>query len=307
MDTRAELKKFPRYLDAHLARNVVDHPDNPCCRDPGDRRNPGREINVDPYIAAVMRSRKMLTFAGLTALHMLGFPELRHMAGTRYPIQVCVSDPSTRSKLTGVDFLCWPLPYEASVYELGERTIRIVDPITACLQSLRFLDHIESVVMFDSLLSRHRSNRAPKLAMLETLILGPQRFKGKTTGKWALRRTRGGTDSPMESRVRIKLQQSRFPEPVINHPILHPITGERWFADMAYPRLRVAIEYQGIEFHATRAGLERDSRKISGLQGLSWNVIPLTATDVFSRRGWERFTDTLRAVIRAQSKRVCKF
>lgn len=120
MNTRAELKKFPRYLDAHLARNVVDHPDNPCCRDPGDRRNPGREINVDPYIAAVMRSRKMLTFAGLTALHMLGFPELRHMAGTRYPIQVCVSDPSTRSKLTGVDFLCWPLPYEASVYELGK-------------------------------------------------------------------------------------------------------------------------------------------------------------------------------------------
>jgi very-short-patch-repair endonuclease len=255
----------------------------------------------DLYSDAIRRSRNTLTFGGLTALRLMGFPELKHNIVNRYPVQVCIASGLNRSTIMGVQFINWPIAYQVSNHEINSQMVEIVDPTTAALQALRSLGHVEAVVLFDALLSRNSLHRQVIRAELERLLYASERFKGKTVGKWALDRCVEGTDSPMESRLRVKLQQSRFPRPVVNYKIHHPHTGENWFADLAFPKLKIAIEYQGAEFHTSKESLSKDSRKISALQGLNWNVIPVTSNEIFIPAHWDRFVDTLRAIISSKS------
>jgi very-short-patch-repair endonuclease len=95
--------------------------------------------------------------------------------------------------------------------------------------------------------------------------------------------------------------KSRFPQPFVNFKVHHPHTRENWLVDLAYPQLKIAIEYQGAEFHTSKESLCKDSRKISALQGLGWSVIPVTSDDVFIQEHWDRFVDTLRAVISSKT------
>ncbi|MFT8704227.1 hypothetical protein [Bifidobacterium aquikefiricola] len=181
--------------------------------------------------------------------------------------------------------------------------MNIVDPVTACLQSLRDISKEEGVVLFDSLLAREAKHKDATKQDLECLVNTNQRFVGKASARWALEHCREGTDSPMESRLRIQLIQHHFPCPQANYMIQHPHTGEIWFADLAYPELKIAIEYQGVKFHTSKESLKRDSRKSSALQGMKWNVIPVTAEDILDPTCWNRFIDTLESVMVAQSAR----
>ncbi|MFT8639280.1 hypothetical protein [Bifidobacterium sp.] len=262
----------------------------------------GQPSDAEACQAVIRRSRNMLTFAGLTALKLQGFPDLHHTANKSWPIQACVTRPGNRTKLKDVSFIYWTIPFQTTFHEIDYCPFQIVDPITASLQSLRFVNDIEAVVLFDHLLSRDAHSRATTRAELERILYGTKRFKGKERGKWALNHAVEGTDSPMESRLRIKLWKSRFPKAAVNFKIQHPVTNETWFADLAYPKLKIAVEYQGTDFHISKDKLSKDSRKISALQGLGWNVIPLTSEYLLTEQGWQRFSDTLRSVIASRSK-----
>ena len=58
--------------------------------------------------------------------------------------------------------------------------------------------------------------------------------------------------------------------------------GARFVArvDAAYPRHRVAVEYDSFEHHTGRAALVRDSRRRNALAGIGWSVIAVTAADI---------------------------
>ncbi|MFT8705039.1 MAG: hypothetical protein ABF805_06645 [Bifidobacterium sp.] len=206
--------------------------------------------------------------------------------------------------MRNVTFLYWTQPFTTSVIVMPEESILYVDPVTAILQALRDLDEIEAVALLDTIISRNAHYRDLNLADLEAAICGPTRFKGKALGKKALKHCREGTDSLMESRWRMNMVKSHLPCPEVNYRIQHPVTQELWFADLAYPELKIAIEYQGQEFHTTKEALIRDSRKISALQGLNWNVITVTAEDMMNDSAWQRFVDTLQAVIASKKAQL---
>ena len=106
----------------------------------------------------------------------------------------------------------------------------------------------------------------------------------------------------METRLRIGMVLSGLPCPEVNYRVMHRDTGETWFLDLAYPRLRIAFEYQGEQYHATREGLRRDSRKLTALQGLGWRMITVTADMVYLGQTWNLLLDTIHDVIRQQSR-----
>ena len=105
---------------------------------------------------------------------------------------------------------------------------------------------------------------APHLGLLDLVTLGDSLVKARQVtseqliaacrqlrGRYAdhARRAAGlvrpGAASPMETRVRLLLVLAGLPEPLIDHQISHPDGSLQYRLDLSYPKVRLAIEYDG--------------------------------------------------------------
>ncbi|SPM28606.1 hypothetical protein HMPREF0591_3992, partial [Mycobacterium terramassiliense] len=86
-------------------------------------------------------------------------------------------------------------------------------------------------------------------------------------------------ESPMESEARLVMIDGGLPEPVLQYEVLDP-QGRLWRLDFAWPVLRVAAEYDGIDWHSGPEAFFRDRRRASALQELGWLIVPIVAEDV---------------------------
>ena len=106
------------------------------------------------------------------------------------------------------------------------------------------------------------------------------------------------SDSPPETRTRVKLVLAGLPRPVLQHEV-RTVSG-RFVArvDLAWPAYRVAVEYDGRD-HAVSDRRGRDLDRLDALRRLGWEVIVITAPqlarprwvpdrvrDALSDRGW---------------------
>jgi very-short-patch-repair endonuclease len=80
-------------------------------------------------------------------------------------------------------------------------------------------------------------------------------------------------ESPMETRLRLLLIDAGLPCPVVQHQV------GRYRLDLAYPKLKVAIEYDG-DHHRDRATFRRDVARLNALRAAGWTVLRFTADDV---------------------------
>lgn len=154
----------------------------------------------------------------------------------------------------------------------------------------------ELVAAGDYLVSGPSREEEPLCAIAD-LEAAAQRFagcSGVTKLKDALPLIRTGVESPAESKARLVIIEGGFPEPRIQCPVW--TFGRALHADLGYPDLRIAIDYEG-EYHFT-GGLEqarRDSRRREEMRAAGWNVLTMTALDV---RNPERFYPRLREAVR---------
>lgn len=87
-----------------------------------------------------------------------------------------------------------------------------------------------------------------------------------------------GADSPQESRLRLLVIDAGFPIPVTQHRIL-TLSGELIYKlDIAWPELRIALEYDGYEAHEGRE--EYDSERDRRMVGRGWRVIRVRKEDL---------------------------
>jgi Protein of unknown function (DUF559) len=130
---------------------------------------------------------------------------------------------------------------------------------------------------------RSRRNGEPPLSDLASLaaaIRTHPRVRGVASARWALARLRTGVDSRMETLVRLLLVAGGLPEPLIGVAVpvadgsivLHP--------DLAYPDLRIAIEYEGDD-HRDAGRWQRDIERRELFEDAGWRVIRLTSRAVF--------------------------
>ena len=82
-------------------------------------------------------------------------------------------------------------------------------------------------------------------------------------------------ESVRESRVRLAIEDAGLPRPVPQHWVTH---GGRpvYRLDLAYPHAKVAIEYDGREFHEGRDQVKADRARRQWLRERGWTVIVLT-------------------------------
>jgi hypothetical protein len=119
--------------------------------------------------------------------------------------------------------------------------------------------------------------------------LGRRGRSGTTALRGALDRRAADdafTESEAEQLIRRLLTEHGLPEPVPQHEVRD--RGGRLVArvDLAYPELKIAIEYDSYEHHVGRDALVRDSARRNAVVALGW--LPITATANDLRNGGHR-------------------
>ena len=86
-------------------------------------------------------------------------------------------------------------------------------------------------------------------------------------------------ESPMESEARLAMYYGGLPHPELQHEIVDR-DGRLWRVDFAWPGHRVAVEYDGYDWHSGPDDFARDRQKRAALIELGWTVISIVSDDV---------------------------
>ncbi|BBZ32899.1 hypothetical protein AWB99_11800 [Mycolicibacterium confluentis] len=87
------------------------------------------------------------------------------------------------------------------------------------------------------------------------------------------------SESQMESEARLAMHDGGLPEPELQYEVVDRL-GRVWRLDFAWPDVRIAVEYEGFDWHSTPEQLRHDREKRAALLDIDWVVLSITADDV---------------------------
>jgi very-short-patch-repair endonuclease len=133
----------------------------------------------------------------------------------------------------------------------------------------------DAVVAVDALSHRH------KFVPDAVLHLGCRHLgaRGSAQLPEVVRLANALAESPMESRTRMIIVLDGLPVPVLQHPV------GPYLLDLAYPEIRLAIEYDG-GAHRTQERAMRDLDRQAYLSAAGWTVLRFTAAQIMRRPRW---------------------
>ncbi len=164
-------------------------------------------------------------------------------------------------------------------------------PITTALRTAwdlaRWLPTADAVVAMDALA---RVGRFRPAAVLRIQGRYPRaRWRRRVPGVVDL--ADPAAESPMETRSRLVLVLRGLPRPELQYQVYDELGGFVARLDMAYPLLKLAIEYDG-RGHLTAWQQESDARRLNRLDACGWSVLRFTSPDVL------RHPDAMAAQVR---------
>ena len=92
-------------------------------------------------------------------------------------------------------------------------------------------------------------------------------------------------ESPMESEARLAMIDGGLPLPKLQYEIIDA-NRQRRRVDFAWPEHRVAVEYDGVDWHSGPDAMRRDRERTAALLDVGWVVIAIVFEDV-RYRPWE--------------------
>lgn len=92
-------------------------------------------------------------------------------------------------------------------------------------------------------------------------------------------------ESPMESEARLAMIDGNLPTPQLQYQLVDG-NGELRRLDFAWPDQRVAVEYDGLDWHSGPDAMKRDRRRQAALGDIDWVVYAIVFEDV-RYRPWE--------------------
>lgn len=154
-------------------------------------------------------------------------------------------------------------------------------PVSSAIQCFRELAAVgvglvDLVVLGDSLV------RAGALEIDDLRQVAPTWIgRGAKAARRAVTFVRTGVDSPQETRLRMLLVLAGLPEPQVNL-ILRAADGTwRMRFDLAYPDLKIIIEYDGRQHGWSGQQWKRDARRREELDQMGWRVITVHSDGIF--------------------------
>jgi hypothetical protein len=259
------------------------------------RRDPGTAVFDDAPIWA----RRSAEFARLISAYIPLMPPHAFLCGTtaahlwqiplpaRLPamIEVGVLRPRTapvRPGLRGRQFTA------SFVLVTDLRGIRVTDPASTWASLGGTLREEELIVAADHVLHipRHPGGFGP---VTESALADRERLErfaerrgrpGAPALRRALEYARTGAASPPETQIRLLIRDAGLPEPVLDHDVYDARGRFLGCSELAYPELRVAIEYES-DGHLLRHQLERDIDKYQAYAEAGWLTVRLTSEHVY--------------------------
>jgi hypothetical protein len=89
-------------------------------------------------------------------------------------------------------------------------------------------------------------------------------------------------ESPMETRLRLLLVDAGLPPATSQHTVFDRTGQFVGRVDLAYPKWRIAIEYEG-DHHREQRQFRRDVARLNALREAGWVVLRFTVDDVLRR------------------------
>jgi very-short-patch-repair endonuclease len=102
------------------------------------------------------------------------------------------------------------------------------------------------------------------------------RVRGLRQVDRALHLVDAGAESPQETRLRLLFMDEGYPRPQTQIPVLAPDGYPRYFLDMGWEDLMVAVEYDG-KHHADRPVYTKDITRLEYITSVGWIVIRVVA------------------------------
>ncbi|MHA6626569.1 hypothetical protein ACU61A_14120 [Pseudonocardia sichuanensis] len=164
----------------------------------------------------------------------------------------------------------------------GETTeangLRATSPVRTAYDLARRGDLVERVVAVDRLANAHRFS--PDLLLHFTNRY--RRFPGNDRVAEVLAHADRYAGSPMETRLRMLIVQAGLPRPKVQWVVQDPHTRTALWLDLAWPDLRIGIEYEG-EGHADRDQVLRDIGRYTRLVDKGWRIYRYTKQEILRR------------------------
>ncbi|MET0190576.1 MAG: hypothetical protein ABW212_16350 [Pseudonocardia sediminis] len=136
-------------------------------------------------------------------------------------------------------------------------------------------DPVEAVVALDAV--ANAGAFAPE-RIVEVAARHPG-ARGSSALHDAVRRADARSGSPMETRMRLLLIGAGLPVPELQYPVQDPAAGTVVWLDLAYPELRIGIEYEGPD-HFRPDRVRRDIRRGTDLVDRGWRIYRFVGQDV---------------------------
>ncbi|MEQ4302791.1 DUF559 domain-containing protein [Plantactinospora sp. B6F1] len=151
----------------------------------------------------------------------------------------------------------------------------VTTPLRTAFDLGRRPPRTEAVVAVDALLNRRLVKRA---ALTDYLAARPG-WPGVPLLREVLGLAEPLSESPMETRLRLLLVDAGLPVPTAQYDVYDGRGRFLGRVDLAYPRLRIALEYEG-DHHRERAHFRHDVARLNDLRAAGWAILRFTADDV---------------------------
>ena len=154
--------------------------------------------------------------------------------------------------------------------------VAVTTPLRTAFDCLRWLRHPEGVVVADAL--AHAG--LVSVDELASYFASKKRLRNLRIGERLLALVEPKSESPMESRLRLLLLDGGLPRPEAQWNVYTSTGAFVGRLDLAYPELRVAVEYDGA-FHWEQR--RQDDRRRAALRALGWVIHVYSSEDVYQR------------------------
>ena len=267
----------------------------------GIHRSGAEDLSAQDHAAALAASLPETCLSHVTAAAALGLwlpPEVRGDP------RIHLTQPAgttLRIRRPGVVSHRRPLP-EGQLMEIGGVPTTTPARTWFDLSSVCSVRHL--VMLGDHLVRAPRpkfEGRAHPHATpeeLRTTIDSSGKVRGKRRAREALQLIRVGADSPPETALRLSLTEAGLPEPELQVPPA-PRLAEWFPADLGYPRLKIAIQYDG-EPHFSPERARWDQTRNNEFRTRDWLLLLFNRDD--HRDGFRRAVRQVAAAIATRTQ-----
>ncbi|WP_426184046.1 hypothetical protein [Microbacterium sp. TWP3-1-2b2] len=232
------------------------------------------------------RMRETHRYCAVSAARVWGLPLPWHWTASEL-LQVAVPTDASPPRVRGVSGRRVAAD-RGYTYSVGG--LKTMDPVSTVALLAPRLNVEQIIVMLDAIITP--SQRYPGLRMvrpfcsvdsIRSQIEALGAFRGVRKMRDALELARAGVDSPKETQTRLAIIGAGLPEPVVQHAV-DDAGGLVATVDLAYPELKIAMEYEGDGHRTDRDQWRIDIQRQRRLEELGWVVIRLTELDLTTGR-----------------------